>query len=99
MNVAQWQWQTPLGSQQMETMMLDVQRAAMTTYDSELFDPAAPYIPRSEGHQYVPVAKPSLGPEGRPPQLMYIMTENPGENPVNWRRQLYGVNSNIHLPC
>ena len=64
--------------------MTTVQRAAMEKYAT--FDTADPYPSSHDGVPYAPVPKPGHGSGGRPPQLMYILTEYPGENPINWRR-------------
>eukprot|EP01050_Picozoa_sp_SAG11_P020530 SAG11_NODE_3475_length_2425_cov_1.455718_1_plen_120_part_00 len=70
--------------------MITVQRAAMEKYST--FDAADPYPAASDPDiPYVPVPKPGHGSGGRPAQLMYILTEYPGENPVSWRRNLYGL--------
>jgi hypothetical protein len=78
-----WQWQTPIGSQQMETLVIDVQRAAMTKW------PAS--TPLGGNVRARPLAKPGFGAEGRPPQMMYLLPEFPGEHPINWRRNMYGM--------
>ena len=75
------QWQTPLGTQQMETLVIDVQRASMMKW------PSTP----PDDLQERPLPKPTFGETGRPPQMMYLLPEFPGENPVNWRRNMYGM--------
>jgi hypothetical protein len=66
----------------METMMVDTQRAAMTTYTDFSRDGTAdPYPPAADSAaEYAPVAKPGFGAGGRPPQMMYVLSEYPGEN-------------------
>ena len=68
-----WQWQTPLGTQQMEALPLTVQRASMTHWPLKK-------IERGQGVAVAgTVPKPSWGKDGRPPQMMYLLPEFPGE--------------------
>ena len=65
----------------METLVIDVQRAAMTKWPSSSYSNV----------RARPLPKPSFGSEGRPPQMMYLLPEFPGEHPINWRRNMYGM--------
>ena len=69
----------------METLVLDVQRAANAKWPKSSYE-----VGTRAGQAALP--KPAFDPEtGRPPQLMYLLPEYPGENPINWRRNMYGM--------
>lgn len=66
----------------METLVIDVQRAAMTKWPKSTYSNV----------RAKPFPKPQkFGANGRPAQMMYLLPEFPGEHPINWRRNMYGM--------
>jgi hypothetical protein len=83
-----WVWMTPVGSQQMTGLMVDMMRAAMTSYpSSSSSSDHQPYAAASAAEPYarVPNRPPAVG----PPLLMYVMAHFPGNTAVSWRRQFF----------
>eukprot|EP01048_Picozoa_sp_COSAG05_P008162 COSAG05_NODE_608_length_8372_cov_2.996615_3_plen_444_part_00 len=81
-----WQWQTPLGTQQMVALPLTVQRASMTRWPPKPSSPSAALTQSAGG-----APKQKWGKNGRPPQMYYLLPEFPGEHPINWRRNMYAM--------
>ena len=90
-----WAWQTPLGSQQMVTLLIDVMRSSVTKHTS--FDTDAPYQDRAvrvndtDHDAYKPLGMPAVpAATGTSPLMMYVMPHFVGNAPASWRRQFYG---------
>ena len=83
-------WQSPLGSQQMITLIIDVMRSSVTKHAS--FDlEAGPYAARENSTVYAPLDMPAVPAlTGSPPLMMYVMPHFVGNSPASWRRQFYG---------
>ena len=93
-----WAWQTPIGSQQMVTLLIDVMRSSVTEHAK--FDRNDPYgtaagtaaaADTAAAAEYTPVPLPAVDPvSGSPPLMMYVMPHFVGNHPASWRRQVYG---------
>eukprot|EP01043_Picozoa_sp_COSAG02_P054555 COSAG02_NODE_6194_length_3740_cov_1.554793_3_plen_101_part_00 len=61
-----WVWMTPVGSQQMVGVMVDMMRSALTTFPStgQLYEPTTEIMSRSGIQEYkrVPLPRPAIGP-------------------------------------
>jgi hypothetical protein len=130
-----WTWQTPVASQQILGLIIDVFRAGITSYPSTYpstypqarsvhmrndnesnplssspsSPSSSPYAfqrDSSDGYRSIPLPPPPVkrvassregdgsiqgprAPGGARPILMYSMAHSPGNNPINWRRNLY----------
>ena len=78
-----WAWMTPIGSQQMVGIMVDMMRSAMMTFPPT--KPTAPESVSAKGYQRIPNPPPPVG----PPLLMYVMAHFPGNTANSWRRQSF----------
>ena len=77
---------TPVGTQQMVGLMVDMMRSAMTTFPaSDQSDHAYALAPGTETYTREPNPPPAIG----PPLLMYVMAHFPGNTAVSWRRQFF----------
>ena len=85
-----WAWMTPIGSQQMVTLLIDVMRSSVIKHAK--FDrDGDPYAAWSTTTDYQPLSLPPVDAvRGSPPLMMYIMPHSPSNHPASWRRQLYG---------
>ena len=79
---------TPIGSQQMVGLMVDMMRSALTKYpaSNEAEDVYAQATDDNAVHTRTPHRPPAVG----PPLLMYVMAHFPGNTINSWRRQFFG---------
>ena len=86
-----WQWSTPIGSQQMVTLMVDMLRAGVTKYPAVPdADDEDPMEDEDAGHVARPYTRaPNPPPQVGPPLLMYVLAHFPGNNPIMWKRQMF----------
>jgi hypothetical protein len=87
---------SPLGSQQMVTLLIDVMRSSVTKHAS--FNRSDPYVRSDINTDYQPLPLPPVDAvSGSPPIMMYVMAHSPANAPASWRRQFYGDVSNKSL--